>query len=90
MTSTTRYECCLCPYVETGERSDISLIDHLVRAHDLDRDAVLGCECRPLRFEDSPGFFRNTYGYFLGLQQVARTIVQGKKLDAKEWFGKVR
>jgi hypothetical protein len=83
MTPSTRYECCLCPYVEEGERSDISLIDHLVRAHDLDRDAVLGCECRPLRFEDGPDFYRNTCGWYLGDQRVARTIVDGPKLAAK-------
>jgi hypothetical protein len=98
MTDTTRYECCLCPYAEEVglpggtdfERGDRSLVDHLVRAHDLDRNAVLGCECRPLRFADGPDFYQNTHGYFLGLQQVARVTIQGEKLDAKEWFGKVR
>jgi hypothetical protein len=90
MTESTRYECVLCSYTGEGERGDRSLIDHLVRAHDLDRNAVLECECRPTRFEDGPSFYRNTYGYFLGLQQIARTVVQGQKLDAEEWFGKIR
>ncbi len=90
MTDTTRYECCLCSYVETGERGDRSLIDHLVRAHDLDRNAVLECECRPTRFEDGPSFFRNRYAYLIGSLLIARVTIQGEKLDAEEWFGKVR
>lgn len=77
MTECTRYECCLCSYTEEGERGDRSLVDHLVRAHDLDRNAVMECECRPIHSE-------SRYACFVGSLLVARVTIQGEMSDREE------
>jgi hypothetical protein len=83
MTDTTRYECCLCSYVETGERGDRSLIDHLVRAHDLDRSAVCEMRGRLVLALDGIDYYKNVNLYELDGKPTARVTDEGPRIDTE-------
>lgn len=81
MTGSTRYECCLCSYTEEGDRGDRSLVDHLVRAHDLDRNAVCQMRGRLVLALDGPNYYKNVNLYELNGEPVARVTEEGQRLD---------